>query len=156
MAMSPTIVCNNILKRAFYENIDVSPMKLQKLLYFVACEYQKRTDEPLFLEPFEVWKYGPVLSSVYTEFSSYGKESISSYAKDARNIVYIINETTSPSLKESIDLIWRSFKDWGAIALSKLTHRDESAWSYAYDRYQKTIDPQKMKEDNTYTEFLSV
>lgn len=154
MAMSPTIVCNNILRRSFDENIDVSPMKLQKLLYFVACEYQKQTDAPLFSEPFEVWKYGPVLPSVYAEFSAYGKEKIASYAKDAKGTVYIINESTAPSLKASLDRIWNSFKDWGAVALSKLTHREGSAWSYAYDRYEKVIDNSKLKDDKTYEEFL--
>lgn len=41
MPMSATVVCNNILKRAFSESVAVSPMKLQKLLYFVSCEYDQ-------------------------------------------------------------------------------------------------------------------
>ena len=57
MPMSPTIVCNNILSRGFAEKRDISPMKLQKLMYFVACEYQKDAHTVLFSEPFEVWRY---------------------------------------------------------------------------------------------------
>ena len=48
MPMSATVVCNNILKRAFSESVAVSPMKLQKLLYFVSCEYVKATGNDLF------------------------------------------------------------------------------------------------------------
>lgn len=36
MAYSPTRVANNILERAFKEGIEVTPMKLQKILYFLA------------------------------------------------------------------------------------------------------------------------
>lgn len=155
MAMSPVIVCNNILKRGFAEHQSISPMKLQKLMYFVACEYQKRTKMPLFTEQFEVWKYGPVLPSVYDEFKSYGSESISSYARDAKGISYIVDEDTAPSLKASIDLIWATFKGWGAIALSQITHEDGSAWSDAYDRHLSTIENEKMKEDMTYVRYCA-
>ncbi len=154
MPMAPTVVCNNVLCRAFEEKISVSPMKLQKLLYFIACEYQKRTDTPLFSESFEVWKYGPVLPSVYSEFKSFGKESISSYAKDAKGISYIIDENSSPALKLSIDFVWQGFKSWDAIALSQITHTEGSAWSKAFDAYRSTIDTNDMKEDCTYGRFL--
>jgi len=154
MNVAPTTVCNNILQRALEEHIDVTPMKLQKLLYFVSCEYIKKTNTPLFREEFEVWKYGPVLPSVYSVFSSYGKEPILSYAKDAKGISYIVDEDEAPALKASIETIWQTFKNWNAVALSQITHREGSAWSYFYDRYENTIKSEMMKEDHTYEEFI--
>jgi len=71
MPMSASVVCNNILTRAFQENIPVSPMKLQKLMYFVSCEYVKATGKDLLSENFGVWQYGPVLPSLYDEFKSF-------------------------------------------------------------------------------------
>ena len=62
---------NTFLEMAFEEKIDVSPMKLQKLLYFANKRYLKDTGSPLFAESFQSWKYGPVLSSIYYEFRSY-------------------------------------------------------------------------------------
>lgn len=62
MPMSATVVCNNILKRAFSESVAVSPMKLQKLLYFVSCEYVKATGNDLFFGRFwrvAVWPRSP-------------------------------------------------------------------------------------------------
>ncbi|WP_268905973.1 hypothetical protein [Corynebacterium diphtheriae] len=41
MAYSPTMIANNILSRAFADKAYITPMKLQKILYFVASEYQK-------------------------------------------------------------------------------------------------------------------
>lgn len=156
MAMSPTIVCNNMLQRAFAEsNYPVSPMKLQKLMYFVACEYGKNTHMPLFSEPFEVWKYGPVLRSVYDEFKSYGKQPITSYSKDAKGISYIIDENTAPCLKAALDRIWNGFKGRDAISLSNITHEDGSGWSAAYDRNESIITDKQMEEDHTYEHYLS-
>ena len=150
MSMPPTVVCNNILKRGFSEKEEISPMKLQKLMYFVACTYQKKAKTALFSEPFEVWQYGPVLRSVYDEFKAYGKKPITSYSKDAKGISYIVDESTSPLLKSSIDSIWSKFKDWDAIALSNITHQDGSGWSSAYDNSAKTISNKQMEDDTTY------
>lgn len=61
-------LCNNILARAFRDNIKVTPMKLQKLLYYVCVLYiQKRGICPIE-ERFEVWKYGSVVPSMYAMF----------------------------------------------------------------------------------------
>ena len=129
MPMSPTIVCNNILSRGFAEKRDISPMKLQKLMYFVACEYQKDAHTVLFSEPFEVWRYGPVIRSVYDDFKAYGKNAI--------------------------NRIWNAFKDWEAIPLSNITHEDKSGWSSAYDGHLPVISSDQMEADNTYVHYLS-
>lgn len=39
-------------------------MKLHKLLYFVQREAIIQTDEPMFKERFEAWKYGPVMVEI--------------------------------------------------------------------------------------------
>ena len=69
-------VGNSILQRGFKENIDITPMKLQKLIYLVYKRYYQETGKALFSERFEVWKYGPVLTSVYDEFKKYKSNAI--------------------------------------------------------------------------------
>ena len=44
-----------------------------------------------------------------------GKNAISSYLKDAKGTAYIVDESTSPKLKNAINRIWNAFKDWEAI-----------------------------------------
>lgn len=46
-------VGNTILKRGQAEDIEITPMKLQRLLYIVYKEYYKRTNKALFAERFE-------------------------------------------------------------------------------------------------------
>ena len=52
---------------------DVSNLKLQKLLYYVAATYLAKYEEPLFDEPIEKWQLGPVVPSVYREFKNAGR-----------------------------------------------------------------------------------
>lgn len=155
MPMSPTIVCNNILQRSFDEGLLISPMKLQKIMYFIACEYQKAVGASLFSEAFEVWKYGPVLRSVYDEFKTYGKDNITTYAKDAKGASYIIDENSAPDLHSAINKIWTVFRNWDAIALSNITHQDGSGWSQAFDLNHVTITAEEMAGDHTYEHFFT-
>lgn len=64
-------------KRQSGEVID--EMKLHKLLYFAQRESLAITNEPLFEEEFEGWKYGPVSREVRTHYTVDGM-----YYKDKR------------------------------------------------------------------------
>lgn len=154
MAFSSTVLCNNVLKRAFSEKIPVTPMKLQKLLYFIACEYVQCTGQDLLSEKFGVWQYGPVLPSVYYEFKAFGRKPITNFAKDANGDSFAYKEKSAPNLKATIDLIWDSFKDMNGIQLSKITHEDGSAWSKAFQKHENTISKTEMEKDDTYKRFI--
>ncbi len=43
------------------EAFDVTPLKLQKLLYYCQGYALALTGKPLFPEPVEAWRYGPVV-----------------------------------------------------------------------------------------------
>ena len=154
MTFLPTTACNNILKRAFEEDIQVTPMKLQKLLYFSACEYIRLTGEDLFSERFSVWQYGPVLPSVYYEFQSFHANAITEYAKDANGNSYAYNEALSPNFKRSFDIVWNAFKTMSGVELSKITHTDGSAWDKAFRAGVTEIRSDDMKGDDTYRKHL--
>lgn len=154
MALPSTVVCNNILKRSFDENVSISPMKLQKLLYFVCCEYAKNTNERLLSEDFCVWKYGPVIPALYAEFKSFGSSPISKYATDANGSVYIANEDTDVNFKKAVNVIWKSMKEFSGIMLSQITHLENSAWSNAYQNNEDRITLEAMKEDRTYVHYM--
>lgn len=150
MSYVATVVANNVLNRAFREGINVSPMKLQKILYFIASEYQKRTHKPLFNELFETWDYGPVLRSVYSEFRPYSRQSIRQFAKDSSGQSLMVNESSDEELKSVIDEIWLRTKDIGAVILSDITHEEDSAWDRAYQAEKSVLDFEDIAEDQTY------
>ena len=49
---------------------DMNQMKMHKLMYFSQRESLMITDDPLFEDAFEAWKYGPVLTVVRNEYST--------------------------------------------------------------------------------------
>ena len=55
MKASAQNLCNNILIRAHKEKIEVSPMKLQKLLYYICVMYVQKTYSFPILDRFVVW-----------------------------------------------------------------------------------------------------
>lgn len=133
-------VANNILLRGFNENIDISPMKLQKLIYFVYQAYLKETNSPLFNERFEVWKYGPVVRTVYDEFKSYHSNGIREFYKECDNSVIIGNEEASAVFKRAIDQVWNKYKYTDGIALSEITHKQNSAWWNALNQNKRLLE----------------
>lgn len=143
-------LANTILKMGRDENIGISPMKLQKLMYFICAEYAKITGKNLISESFCVWQYGPVLTSIYDEFKSFHGNPITCYAKDSYGKSYILNRSVLQDVYSVIENIWHKYKSYNGIALSTITHYEGSGWSKAYERHEGIISFQDMIEDNTF------
>lgn len=147
--ISVQALSNTILKKSFDEDIPVSPMKLQKLIYFIYRDYLQSTGSPLFTEEFQTWQYGPVLRSVYDEFKTFKAKPITRFAKTANNEVYVINEAADRFVCESINRIWNRHKFKDGITLSKLTHQDGSAWRKAFEADSPILKFEDIKDDYT-------
>ena len=127
-------VGNSILERAQQDDKDITPMKLQKLIYCLYKEYYKSTGRALFDERFEAWKYGPVLRSVYDTFKKYGANAIKGFAAATDGNVYVVNQSKSSDFKYAFEKIWRKYSDFDGIVLSSFTHQSSTAWRKAIDR----------------------
>lgn len=91
----------------------VSPMKLQKLMYYCYA-WQLVAKKKFFEATFEAWPHGPVDPEIYDEYKGFGKNPIT------------IADT--PQIKETIiDFILDSYSVYSAIELSKTTH-EEKPW----------------------------
>ena len=94
---------NHILAVAYENNLSVSNLQLQKVMYFAMRE-QKDNHELLsqmYDEPFYVWRYGPVVPKIYRKFRIYGASSI--IEKGEKNIEYsIFNDSIIKLLKEDL------------------------------------------------------
>ena len=154
--ISPELVANSILRRAFRDGADVTPMKLQKLLFFVTCLYQRNTGRRLLTESFQPWRYGPVCRSVYDEFRGFGGKPVTRYAQDAMGRVYAVDEDGSPALHRVLNLVWETMKGYSAVALSRVTHRDGGAWRKAVDAGTPFISNTAMADDHTFDDILGL
>ncbi len=146
--VSAVALANTILKKAFEEDVSVTPMKLQKLIYFVYRQCLQKYDIKILSDNFLVWQYGPVLQSVYDEFKSFRANKITRFAKDARNNVYVINESANAQLSNAINDVWNKYKYYDGVYLSSLTHQPGTAWKKAYDQCRDTLLVEDIKNEN--------
>ena len=145
--VSGTVLCNNILIRAFQENIKVNPRKLQKLMYYIALDYLHERNEMLFYEPFAPWEHGPVLHSVYEEFKWYDSRTIVTFARDSIGNVPIVDEAQERDIQRSIDAIWQKYKAKTGDELTALSHSRGSAWDCAMQDGARIITQEYMQRE---------
>jgi len=146
---SAVVLSNNLLFRAERDNIPISPMKLQKLLYYVCVKYAKETGTLPISEQFEVWETGPVLASVHSAFQPFGSRPISACAANAKGQTKVVDEECNPILSRCLDYIWAKMKDYSTMTLAKRTHQKGSGWYSAYQEGQETIRLDEMIADTS-------
>ena len=147
---NPLFISNNLLHLSFDENIPITPMKLQRLLYFIYRHYLTETNQSLFSERFEAWKYGLALSSIYSYFHQYYGNPITYYYKP----LYQVNEKTNPIFSRVLYSIWNTYKFYDGIALSHLTQRQGTAWYKTWINYKTFLEDDDIRKEG-YNENLS-
>lgn len=99
----------------------VTPMKLQKLLYYAQGWFLALTGgSALFSEDFYAWDYGPVCTEVYREFNKNGANPIEKDLKSAKKI-------ENHQIESFLQTIWDKYGRFTASQLSTMTHL-ESPW----------------------------
>ncbi len=116
------------VKKGIEEGKFVTQMKVQKLLFFAQGYHLAKYGEPLIIEEFEAWQYGPVVPNIYEDYKLYGSKLIidTDFAPRFRTL-YLDDKA-----KDAIDYTWDLLKDISAMALSNWTHQPESPWSRVY------------------------
>lgn len=114
---------------------DLSPMKLQKLVYFAHAWHLAFYETPLIREEIQAWRFGPVVPEVYHEFKNYGNASVSRLATELsfenNNLSLFEPRVDQADIKthELIKEIWRVYGQFSPVQLSNLTHVEDSPWS---------------------------
>ncbi|MEJ5127625.1 type II toxin-antitoxin system antitoxin SocA domain-containing protein [Comamonas sp. MYb21] len=137
MAYSAFAVANAFIERAEQGRIpSLTPMKLQKLLYFAQAWHLKGTSGAPFLDDnFARWQHGPVIPALYHEFKAYGYRTITrkatTLAFDGDD--FSVNVPMIPSSDVSawglVDAIINRYGSIDAQVLSNMTHLEKSAWA---------------------------
>jgi uncharacterized phage-associated protein len=146
---SPGAIANYFLERSWKDEKHVSPMKLQKLVYFAYGWATVFLEKNLIDEPVEAWEFGPVCSSIYHEFKGFGKKEIppdnlmievrSVDLEDEGKKIILFKKATNkidPKDKGTLDLldsVWQSYLKYSATELSDMTHKsdEDNPWIIA-------------------------
>ncbi|MBP0019726.1 MAG: SocA family protein [Cyanobacteria bacterium SBLK] len=129
----------------------ISPLKLQKLLYYAQAWSLVLREKPLFSEAIEAWVSGPVVREVWDEYKTYKYYDIPQ--PDTENIEFSEDEI------EVLEEVWESYGELSARKLRDLTH-SESPWLNARnglepaERSTNSISHEEMKA--YYSQFVEV
>lgn len=143
-------IANTFLERAKKEKIDISPMKLQKLIYILYKVYLKENDLKLFNDRFEVWQYGPVISSVYQVFKKFRSNRITEYYLNPDGTYNTVRFNSNPRFDKAFEEVWNKYRQIDGIYLSQLTHQSDTAWSKADCRGDMYLDDEDIHEEKEY------
>lgn len=143
-------VANEFLELAKNDGKQLTPMQLQKLVYFAYGWYMAITGERLLDERVEAWQWGPVIPSLYSEFRRYGSEPITAPAGEAyvENGQIVIRphrlNSGDPArdilARQIIARVWQVYGRYSASQLSSMTHAENSPWSQVYDKDVRNTD----------------
>lgn len=135
MAYSVNAVVNTLLELAKDKNInDMTPMKIQKLVYYAQAWYLKLNgrDKPLIDEHFSRWDHGPVIPSLYHSLKSYGYYPVTNKVgyldRTEDRMQYITPSIDDDKTISFLSEIIKVFGKYNAQQLSSMTHQEGTAW----------------------------
>lgn len=113
-----------ILRRCSNNGTPISNLHLQKILFFLQRDSLQNSGSPLFSESIEAWQYGPVIPTVYNNFSYYSAMPI-----------IPTNSDPNPQLGLSANLIKKidNLAEQNPWSLVERTHVQGGAWDRVFN-----------------------
>ncbi|MBM3591008.1 MAG: DUF4065 domain-containing protein [Alphaproteobacteria bacterium] len=149
-------VANYILRYFHNNNITITPLKLQKLIYIAYAWYLVLSEKQdrLFDEPIQAWRLGPVVPSIYYYFR--GKSEISKdfyvatldneEGKDMVEIIPIVPKVDTQT-RSILGAVLHEYKDYSAYDLVNILHSPNSPWHKKYSSEgDKILDDEDIKK----------
>lgn len=132
----------------FKQMDEVTPLTLQKMLYFIQGLYVAKFNRYFFSEDCYAWVHGPVYEKVYNLFKEFTYNPI----EDSRFILFAgRDEGLSDEERTLIDLAINTFGKYSGKTLEHITHKEEP-WINARQGYgqnepsQEVISKESIKQ----------
>ena len=120
-----------VIARIFEQMQEVTPLVLQKMLYYIQGIYSAVYQRPLFEENCVAWQHGPVYEKVYTLFRDFKYNPID----DDRFVLFEGREKyLADDERQIVDLVAETFGCYGGKVLEAITHT-ERPWQEARKGY---------------------
>lgn len=127
----PVAIANFFIKKAMDEGVEMSLMKLIKLVYIAHGWYLGINGDSLLPESVQAWTYGPVVPSIYHEFKKYGDNKINALEFDIETGTYPMVQ--NEELKSFLNKIWQVYGKMNGLELSSLTHQRGTPWDIVWN-----------------------
>ncbi|MDI9348554.1 MAG: DUF4065 domain-containing protein [Candidatus Symbiobacter sp.] len=127
-------VANLMLEVAWEKKIEITNLKLQKLLFLCHAVFLiQKGGKNLIKGNFEAWQYGPVHPEVYNAFKNFVAKPITEHAKKHNPITGELSEFDFPNDSDVRSTITNVLNVYGlksANELIELTHKKDGPWDY--------------------------
>ncbi|MGE6205346.1 Panacea domain-containing protein [Guptibacillus hwajinpoensis] len=97
----------------------ITPLKLQKLVYYAQGRHLVNFNEPLFDDDLVAWDHGPVVRQLYNDYKHYGYNTIPQQPFNN------IDEQLTEEEINSINAIWDEYGFLDGKLLEELTHQED-------------------------------
>ncbi|MBY4797655.1 DUF4065 domain-containing protein [Collinsella sp. AGMB00827] len=114
----------NFMIVKFGQDLQITNLKLNKLLYYAQVEQLRRDGTRLFSDDIEAWTYGPVVPSVYQAFKHYRRDVISNPIEDVAQL--------PASVILTIEHVANTYGKLSTFDLVEFSHREAGAWNKVY------------------------
>lgn len=137
--LSASDVAKYFLYRAVHDGELISPLKMQKLVYYGYVWTLVKNQKKLFIERIEAWPNGPVVPSLYKELKKYGASPIEEsylgiFNKEGATK---LENKFSLEIKSVLDEVYEKYVTKTAFELVVLTH-SEKPWIKAREGLSST------------------
>ncbi|MBY3989614.1 SocA family protein [Rhodococcus fascians] len=124
---APLDVAKWFLSKAGESNRGLTPMQLQKLMYYAHGFNLARSGDPLLSDGIQAWEHGPVNPSIYRCFKDYSNTPINNINVDRDQL----EQALPDRLKQVLADVWECHGHKSATELWRSTH-SETPWKNAY------------------------
>ncbi|MEM9027087.1 MAG: type II toxin-antitoxin system antitoxin SocA domain-containing protein [Pseudomonadota bacterium] len=157
MAFDGRAVANFVLDYVEQRGAQVTPLALQKIVYFCHVWSLVELGRPLIRHSFEAWEHGPVLQYLYREFKHFGARPIvgrahrlNAYTGASELVPYAFDDETNRLL----DRVVAFYARLPAGALVELTHVPGGPW-YRVWHHGDRINPGMKIDDRAIERFYA-
>lgn len=107
---------DNVAKYFLVNCVEITPLAMQKLLYYAQGFYKVFSGEYLFNDDCEAWVHGPVYRNIYNKYKNYGYNPIEEKAVEYGKVELTDDE------QEVLEVVMTNFGCYSGKILEKMTH----------------------------------
>jgi len=159
MAYDARAAANLILEIAACEGLALTPMAIQKTLFYAHGWHLAQTGYPLLKQEFEAWDFGPVIGCVYSAFKKCGRDPVSARATWFDPVSETVHPWTAEFDEDAASLLRSVVLAYGhinAYELSQMTHRSGGPWDQVWNMPDNKISlGMKISNDAIREDFLN-
>jgi len=150
MPYPATVIANEFIALARDTGKTLTPLKLQKLVYFAHGWCLALTGKALISDHVQAWQYGPVIPSIYHQFKAVGNGPIDDLSPELGNVgglkfaskAKLDNFPATEERQHAKEIVAKVLEIYGrysAARLSNATHQTGTPWQQVYKDGERKI-----------------